>query len=756
MENFYLFLVIVLFGLAISDLIVGVSNDAVNFLNSAVGAKAAPYKIIMLVAAIGVLVGATFSSGMMEVARKGIFHPGEFFFSEIIIIFLAVMVTDVILLDLFNTFGMPTSTTVSIIFELLGASVAISIIKITAAGDAMSTLGNYINTGKALAIISGILISVVVAFSVGAIIQYFTRLLFTFRYKDKMSIYGALWGGLAITAITYFLLIKGAKGSSFISKDNYEWIKGHTWTIIAVAMFAWTLILQILIWVFRANVLKIIVLVGTFALAMAFAGNDLVNFIGVPLAGLKAFQVFLANPGADPGFLGMEALGGEVKTNSWILLIAGLVMVLTLWLSRKARSVLRTTVDLSRQDEGSERFGSSAISRIIVRGTRNLSSGFINLLPMNVRNAMDKRFKPYSYPEKDDGTGKASFDMLRASVNLVVSSVLIALGTSLKLPLSTTYVTFMVAMGTSLSDQAWGRESAVYRVTGVLSVIGGWFFTALAAFTVALSIAFLMHYGGMAGIFGAIAITIFLVLRTHRIHLRKESQNQSEMEREREAATSGIVIECTAAVINTLQKTQQIFDKTLVGMIDENLAVVKEARKDVKKLNETTKKYKYNIQSTIVRLQGDMIDGGYFYVQVLDYLREIAHCLTYINQPCYDHMNNDHKPLLQVQKEEIMKMKSEMHRFFDDVMISIERSRFDHLDSIVESQQQMIEVMKKARKAQIKRIKTGEAGTRNSVLYLNILTESKNLVLNTINLYKSQRDFIREKKGPESIDLLSE
>ncbi|MDO9512744.1 MAG: inorganic phosphate transporter [Bacteroidales bacterium] len=753
MENFYLFLVIVLFGLAISDLIVGVSNDAVNFLNSAVGSKAAPYKIIMMIAALGVLVGATFSSGMMEVARKGIFHPSQFYFSEILIIFLAVMVTDVILLDLFNTFGMPTSTTVSIIFELLGASVAISIIKITAMGDPMGTLGNYINTGKALAIISGILISVVVAFSVGAIIQYFTRMLFTFRYKEKMGLYGALWGGMAITAITYFLLIKGAKGSSFISTENYEWIKGHTWLIIGMAMLTWTLLLQILIWVFKINVLKITVLVGTFALAMAFAGNDLVNFIGVPLAGLKAFQTFISNPGADPTTFGMEALGGEVQTNTWILLVAGFVMVATLWFSKKARSVLRTTVDLSRQDEGSERFGSSAISRMIVRGTRNMSGSFSNLLPMKFRNSIENRFQPYTYPEKNDGQGKASFDMLRASVNLVVSSILIAMGTSLKLPLSTTYVTFMVAMGTSLSDRAWGRESAVYRVTGVLSVIGGWFFTALAAFTVALCIAFVMHYGGTAGIIAAIVITILLVLRTHHIHLRKEALKETEKNLEQEAASSGIVKECTANVISTLHKTSLIFDKTMLGIIDENLAVLKEARKEVKKLNEITKKYKYNIQSTIVRLQGDMIDGGFFYVQVLDYLREIAHCITYINNPAYDHMNNDHKPMLQVQKEELMKLKSDMQRFFEDVLFAIENNRFDHLDQILLRQTGVIDVLRKTRKAQIKRIKSGEAGTRNSVLYLNILTESKNLLLNTINLYKSQRDFILEKQAPDSIDL---
>jgi phosphate/sulfate permease len=360
METFYLILVIALFGLAISDLIVGVSNDAVNFLNSAIGAKAAPFKVIMLVAALGVLVGATFSSGLMEVARKGIFHPGQFYFSEIMIIFLAVMITDVILLDAFNTFGLPTSTTVSIVFELLGAAVVISLLKIYASTETIADLGNYINSSNAL----------------GAIVQYIARLAFTFNYKKNLKSFGALWGGISITVITYFMLIKGAKGASFMNQDVKDMIELYQWMIVGASFIFWTILFQILTMFFKKlDVVKIIVLVGTFALAMAFAGNDLVNFIGVPLAGYESFLAFMENPGEGPDLLAMGKLSGPIKTNTYMLLIAGLIMVVTLYKSKKARSVVTTSLDLSRQDEGSERFSSTMFSRVLVRQTRMMAQG---------------------------------------------------------------------------------------------------------------------------------------------------------------------------------------------------------------------------------------------------------------------------------------------------------------------------------------------------------------------------------------------
>ncbi len=397
MENFYIILVVILFALAISDLIVGVSNDAVNFLNSAIGSKVAPRYIIMIIASAGILVGTTFSSGMMEVARKGIFHPDQFYFSEIMVIFLAVMLTDVVLLDVFNTLGLPTSTTVSIVFELLGSAVAVALVKIKVLGQTVSDLNTYINSGKALAIISGILLSVVVAFTVGSLVMYITRLVFSFNYKKTFKYFGAIWGGIAITAITYFILIKGAKGSSFLTETTTDWIKGNSSLIILYSFICWTILLQVLYWVVRLNILKMIVLVGAFALAMAFAGNDLVNFIGVPLAGLKSFQAFIAEPNADPdGFL-MVALTGKAKANTYLLLIAGMVMVITLWLSKKARKVTETEINLSRQGAGSERFGSSFLSRTIVRTAMDIGNIVDKTTPRSFTKIASKRFDQEEY-----------------------------------------------------------------------------------------------------------------------------------------------------------------------------------------------------------------------------------------------------------------------------------------------------------------------------------------------------------------------
>ena len=458
MEQFYLILVVVLFALAISDLIVGVSNDAVNFLNSAIGSKAAPKWIIFTVASLGVLVGATFSSGMMEVARKGIFHPDMFFFSEIMIIFLAVMITDVILLDAFNTFGLPTSTTVSIVFELLGAAVAVSLVKISQAGASISELSNYINSSKALAIISGILLSVFVAFLVGAIVQYISRLVFSFKQHKTLKYYGSIFGGLSIAAMTYFMIIKGAKGASFMSKETVEFLKSNMIMILVYSFFGWTLLLQLLYWIFKIDIPKMIVLVGTFGLAMAFAGNDLVNFIGVPLAGFSSFKAWAASGGMSPDSFEMGMLSGKVPTPTYMLIIAGFVMIITLITSRKARGVVATTVDLSRHGEGDERFGSSLFSRTIVRSATTINKNIKRVLPNSVIKGIESRFEPndelIDIPEYE----RPAFDKIRASVNLIVAGILISIGTSLKLPLSTTYVTFMVAMGTFSFRQGLGQR----------------------------------------------------------------------------------------------------------------------------------------------------------------------------------------------------------------------------------------------------------------------------------------------------------
>lgn len=744
-------LVVVLFILAISDLMVGVANDAVNFLNSAVGAKAASFKTVMIVASLGVLVGATFSSGLMEIARKGLFFPGQFSFNEVMIIFLAVMITDVILLDTFNTFGLPTSTTVSIVFELLGASVAVAVIKISGSEQTIQDLGQYINAGKALAIITGILVSVAVAFSFGALVQYITRLIFTFNFKYNLRYYGAIWGGLAITGITYFMLIKGAKGASFITKETLEVINSNTFTILLISFAAWTFILQMLMMLFRVSVLKVIVLAGTFALAMAFAGNDLVNFIGVPLAGLKAVQLFNAAPGADPTTFLMTGLADDVKTETWMLLLAGLVMAYTLWTSKKARSVIETSVDLSRQGEGSERFNSSILSRNIVRGALNMSNTIGRFLPDRLNNWLEKRFTPPSEDTLAEMPEGAAFDMIRASVNLVVASMLIALGTSLKLPLSTTYVTFMVAMGTSLTDKAWGRESAVYRITGVLSVIGGWFFTALAAFTVSLIAAIILFYGGLVATFVLLGIAGFLIYRTHIIHLRRTNEKKAEALLDAmpdELSTENILERCSMTIQQVLGQSLSIFKDALMGLMDEDRRLLKNAKSSSDDLNVSTKRLKNHVGSTLSHLREDSIESGHFYVQAIDYLREINHCISYITVPSYEHVENNHKPLIPVQIEELSRLNGEVSLLFGEVTHMLTKKNYEDFDLLVARQQNIHRIVEEARKKQVKRIKNSETGTRNSILYLNILAEVKNLTLFMLNLLKSSRDFEISAKPP--------
>ncbi|WP_430809598.1 MULTISPECIES: inorganic phosphate transporter [unclassified Carboxylicivirga] len=744
MENIYLVLVAVLFVLAISDLIVGVSNDAVNFLNSAIGAKAAPYKYIMIVAAAGILFGATFSSGMMEVARKGIFNPQYFIFSEIMIIFLAVMITDVILLDVFNTFGMPTSTTVSIVFEILGAAVAIALVKMSNNPDL--SLSDHINTAKALAIIIGILLSVVISFSAGALIQYFTRLIFSFDYWRRLIYFGAIWGGIAITAITYFILVKGAKGASFMDAASKEWIKNNGLTIIALSLVGWTVILQGLKLLFKTDILKIIVLTGTFALAMAFAGNDLVNFIGVPLAGFESFKIFTATGDVNTG---MNALTGEVSTPTYMLIIAGAIMVVTLWTSKKAKAVVKTSLDLSRQQEGDERFGSSYFARSIVRASINTSNTFKKILPKSLSRLISRQFDATNYEERRKVLGKEApaFDMLRASVNLVVASILISIATNMKLPLSTTYVTFMVAMGSSLADRAWGRESAVYRITGVLSVIGGWFFTAFSAFTVAFIMAALISTIGTWFVIILIAIAIYVVFRTHLTHKKKTNSETEIDEFEIEEVNGEIPVEnvlekCKYSVTDILKKAEQLYVQALYDFEAEDRRSLKEINKEVKTLNKKVKKLKTNVYPTVKKLQEQAIDSSLYYIQVIDYLRELAHCLSYVTEPIYEHIDNNHKIFTPEQFEELNTTRSAVQDFMARAILIINQSDYAQLDSLIEQQQSIISQMRENRKKQLKRIKNEKAGTKVSLLYLNVLHETQNLMLHLVNLVKAQRDFI--------------
>jgi phosphate/sulfate permease len=745
----YIIIVVVLFTLAVSDLIVGVSNDAVNFLNSAIGSKAAPFKIIIIIAALGILAGATFSSGMMEVARKGIFHPDQFYFSEIMIIFLAVMITDVILLDFFNTFGLPTSTTVSIVFELLGGAVAISLIKISNSPEGTANMGTYINSGRALLIISGILLSVFIAFTVGAVVQYITRLIFSFNYKKSLKFFGSVWGGFAVTSIIYFIIIKGAKGSSFISGENIDWIKGHTLAILMVSFAGFTVLMQLLIWLFKLNVLKLIVLVGTFALAMAFAGNDLVNFIGVPLAGFESFKIFAAQGAQGPGSFLMNALKGEIATPTMFLLIAGLIMVITLWVSRKARSVIKTQLRLSDQDRVNERFGSTLLARTLVRQSMQLGKFIKGILPEPFLKAVDRRFNDKYFKKSVKKDKSISFDLLRASVNLVIASILIAFGTSQKLPLSTTYVTFMVGMGTSLADGAWNRESAVYRVTGVMTVIGGWFFTALSAFSVAFLIALFINWFNIYAILILIALTVFFLYKTHILHSSKEkAEKKADTVFSESLSLKGETIfeKCNSNIISTMLAVSELYDMVINGLIGEKIKKLKKALKEIKKLNKEIKFIKSNIHITINKLEDKTAESGHHYVQVLDYLGDITHCLLNITIPVFNHVDNNHAPLKNSQIKNLSGFQKSIGKFFRQAINIITDNSYKDIKAVVSYSEKLSDRTVKLRKDQLNIFKTNNISTRIGLLYLDFLVESKNLMLFTINLLKASKEFTRHFK----------
>ncbi len=749
MYEIYLILVIILFALAISDLIVGVSNDAVNFLNSAIGSKAAPKWIIFLVASLGVLAGSVFSSGMMEVARKGIFNPEMFMFSEIMIIFLAVMITDVILLDTFNTLGMPTSTTVSIVFELLGSAVAVALVKMGQAGEAANQLASYINSDKALLIITGILLSVIIAFSTGAIVQWLTRLLFSFRYDKRLKWFGSLYGGIAIAAMTYFMIIKGAKNVSIPSvQDAIHLMKDNLAITLVLSFVVWTVIIQLLRWIFKIDILKVIVLVGTFALAMAFAGNDLVNFIGVPIAAFDSFKGWAATDVA-PDMLSMAFLSGKVPTPVYMLIIAGFVMIVTLLVSRKAKSVLKTSIDLSRQSEGEERFGSSAFSRMIVSGSMKIAESLNKITPQPIKVAIAKQFETIDNNHAIAAQDKPAFDKVRAASNLIVASILISIGTSLKLPLSTTYVTFMVAMGTSLSDRAWGRDSAVYRISGVFAVIGGWFLTAFIAFTVAFIVAQILSWGGFYAIFAMVIIALFVVVRT-QISFRKKNNVEVMIEDdeivENAIDTRNIIDKANKYAVKAIISTSKAYTLCFDGFFSMDRAQLKNAYSEVKSFNKKAKKRKDGVYEKLEVLQQDTHDTGHFYVQVVGTIREIAHSIRYIVEPIFTHFENRHSPFTDAQVESLNQFNGDLSSFLNQTLHLLKEEDFEKLDELITQRDTLLDKLDILEKNQIKMIKKREVSTRNSMLYFNILKETKNMLLQVINLVKSQRDFILQTK----------
>ena len=750
MVNFYIILVIVLFALAISGLIVGVANDAVNFLNSAVGSKAAPKWLIFFMAGAGILIGAAFSNGMMEVARKGIFHPDMFFFSEIMVIFLAVMITDVIMLDTFNALGMPTSTTVSVVFELLGAAVAVAVVKIkVAGGSAFAELSQYINSDKALAIISGILVSVVIAFTVGAFVQYIARLIFTFNYRQPMKYFGSIYGGLAITTITYFMLVKGISDSSFAEiklnggETLSEWIVSNTALLLVYSFLGWTVVMQVLKWIFDIKILKVVVLAGTFALAMAFAGNDLVNFIGVPLAGYNSYEAWMAAGTPAPDGFSMGMLSDEVNTPGYMLLISGLVMIITLIFSKKARTVVATSVDLSRQSEGTEKFDSSLLARVMVRSSTNFINKMRKLLPDKVLQVIASRFKPSGYFSQTDEAPPA-FDKIRASVNLVVASILIALGTSLKLPLSTTYVTFMVAMGTSLADKAWDRDSAVFRISGVFAVISGWFLTALIAFTGAAFIALTISLGGSFMIFVFIAVAIFMVARTHLLYKRR---NRNSNEDEEDVINLGdnlevFVAKSTKQVLKALSSSDYIINQGINGFLGDDADKIKSALKSSFKFSKRAKRNKEKVYSTVQVLSGGLDDTSHYYVHLMDFKRQVANAAHFIINPVAIYFHNNHKPFTAEQKTELLKLTELTGKFFDMATSIVKENKFEKLDDLIAERENSFVLLEKLERNQIKRIKNKQVNTRNSILFFKITSETKNILLQSVNMMKEYRDFI--------------
>ena len=739
----YLIVVIILVAFAVLDLMVGVSNDAVNFLNSAIGSKAAPKKIIFGVATIGILIGVLTSSGMMEVARNGVFYPGMFTFSDVMMLFLAVVLTDVILLDVFNTLGLPTSTTVSLVFELLGSAVCIAIFKICHDSTLnLSDLGQYINGGKALGIISGILISVVIAFIAGSVIMYLTRLLFSFNYTKKMKTAGVVWSGFALAAITYFALFKGLKGTPFIPDSVFAFVDSHLLATLGVLFVFWSIVMYLLACL-KVKVLNIAVLAGTFALALAFAGNDLVNFIGVSVAGLDSYSI--ATESGEGAATLMSQLTLPVKANVWMLLGCGVIMAVTIWTSKKSRNVTDTEVNLARQDEGVEKFGSTSVSRTIVRVAMNMNSALRIMMPEKLRRAIDSRFQhpseyqTTSFAAEDDKEERASFDILRASVNLTMSALLISFATRLKLPLSTTYVTFMVAMGSSLADRAWGRESAVYRITGVLTVIAGWFFTALIAFCIALCVAAVLMWGKFISVG---IVTLFALYLLYRSHYRNKKQEKIALAEVQDAENLTVEEKCAKGISGSISQIESVYTQTLNGAFMEDRHLLHDMVKRAASIYHSASDMKNNVVDMLVLFDKNNVETGHYYVQVVDYLDEVTKSLYQITKSSYDHINNNHEGLSSEQVFDLKDINEKLAVVFRKVSTMLVNNDFKDIDNVIAMGDNIFDVQAYAIKRQIQRNKENVNTVRSSALYFNILTEIKIIVLQLRNLMKAQKYFL--------------
>lgn len=746
METVYFGFVVFLFVLAVFDLMVGVSNDAVNFLQSAIGAKVAKFKTILTIAAIGIFAGAAMSNGMMEVARNGVFHPSFFSFQDVMFIFLAVMASDIVLLDIFNTLGMPTSTTVSMVFELLGGTFALALMKV--AGDPSLHVADLMNTSKALTMIMAIFVSVAIAFVVGAFVQYISRTLFTFVYRNnslKWKI--GIFGGLAFTAIIYFMLIKGLGNVSFISDATHEWINTHSWTICGIC-FVVTAVLSQVLFALKINVFKILVLTGTFALAMAFAGNDLVNFIGVPLAGYSSFQDYSANAGGDAAGYMMDSLNGPAHTPVLFLIAAGLIMVISLATSKKAFNVVKTSVDLARQDAGDEMFGSSKMARVLVRFSTNTASALSELVPNGVKRWFAKRFDNENVVLPQG----AAFDEIRATVNLVVSSLLIALGTSLTLPLSTTYVTFMVAMGSSLADKAWGRESAVFRITGVISVIGGWFITAGAAFILCFFVALAMSLGGLTMASILIALSIVLLVRSNIKYKKKQAEEKGDV-----VFNQMITSEDNAETLRLLtqhirQGQSQFLDFVNVnylnvteGFISEDLSRLQKAESAMRKERQELKQRRRKEMLGLRRIDpGVAIEKSTWFHLGVNSCEDMLYSLRRICDPCEEHIDNSFVPLEKDRIKEFLPLRDTLLYLLKRAVVVISTENYTDSDKLREQCEEFKSCLSSTRQAQIERMQTSKENITVSYVYLNLLQETHEIASSLQHLLRAAKHFANE------------
>jgi phosphate/sulfate permease len=743
--DYFTILIIILFFTATIDLVVGVSNDAVNFLNSAIGSKVASLRTILIVASLGILLGTTFSSGMMEIARNGLFNPGYFNFRVVMYIFLAVMLTDIILLDFYNGLGLPTSTTVSLVFEILGAAFAAGIL---ASLDKSMTWGdipfeNILNFSSAITIVTGIFLSIFLAFIVATIVQHITRIAFTFSLEDSIRKYGAIFSGLAITTINYYLLVKGVKGSSFVSDDQVKWIMANAWTINIVSFIGWSMVIQLFMWWKNINPLKFVVLLGTFALAMAFAGNDLVNFIGVAVGGFVAFQAW-SHSEVDADQFNMSILSEKFQTPTWILLCTGLIMIVTLWTNAKSRKVTETEVSLGRQDEGDEKFKSTWVSRMLVGASLFIGQSIESIVPKSFSKALAKRFSKTESIEK--GKEEPSFDLLRAAVNLLVSSVLIAYGTSKKLPLSTTFVTFMVAMGSSFADQAWGRESAVYRVAGVMKVIAGWLVTAVIAFVVSAILALILYKTGMPGVYALTGLAFFLLIRSHIVFARKEKEESTANQVFTSSLEnlSQVIDESKTVTLKNLKLAVKVYSTCVDALGKEKKNTLADALEKIQQWRTQQTKNQHKVLKYVRKMPNNNLPASRLYIMMFDHMQDLYQSVQLISESCVDHLSNFHsqpsKEFLKVSNDIEIGLSSYAKKISD----GIAASTFKEADSIQVQHNAIHAIITETIDQGIRQIQKGEVGNRIGMLQMKLLLETKDMVDTIHSMYALYHNYHKE------------